>query len=628
MLQAIRTRAGSIIVKVLFGLLIISFGFWGIYTRSDYFQGHSPDTVIATVGDRNIRAEELQQALEPALERLRAQLGTAIDTQQVKQLGILDSLLDQLINRALLDQEAQRLGLEASDELVRSAIFDNPAFKTPDGRFDRAQFQQVLMMNHLTEDQLIERLRRDIPRSDLLQAITVGVEVPRPVVDAVYRYRAEKRIADIVAFPVAAAADPGQPSEEALTKFYEAHPDSFRAPEYRAFTVAGLAPADVTKPGSIPEDKIKQEYDQRKAEFELPERREVQQILAPSEEKAKEAGAALAAGKDWKEVATSVAGMDPETIDLGLLKKEELPDILGNVAFQLPVDKPSDPIKSPLGWHILRVTKIEPPTTQTYDQAKPQIEEELARQEAADQLDKIANQADDALAGGANLADVAAKFGLKTVTIAAIDDKGRDPDGKPAQIPVAPNDVMKAAFSTEKGDTSRVIDTQDGSIFAVHVDNITPPQVRPLDQVKDKAIAAWQADQKRAEATKQAEALAASVTPGQPLSKAATDKKLTVTTSPPLPRGAQQGGQVPPALVGKLFSAKQGDIVTAADAGGAYAAQLKEIQVPESVPDDVAKALSEQLRNEARVDVAGEFTQALKKRYPVEIKRDALDRVF
>ena len=627
MLQAIRTRAGSIIVKVLFGLLIISFGFWGIYTRSDYFQGHSPETVIATVGDRSIRAEELQQALQPALERLRTQLGTSIDAQQAKQLGVLDGLLDQLINRALLDQEAQRLGLEASDELVRSAIFDNPAFKTPDGRFDRGLFQQVLMMNHLTEEQLIERLRHDIPRSDLLQAITVGVEAPRPVVDAVYRYRAEKRIADIVAFPVASAPDPGQPNEDALTKFYEAHPDPFRAPEYRGFTVAGLSPADVAQPGSIPEEKIKQEYDQRKEEFELPERREVQQILAPSEEKAKEAEAALAAGKDWKEVATSV-GMDPETIDLGLLKKDELPDSLGNVAFQLPVDKPSDPVKSPLGWHVLRVTKVEPPTTETYEQAKPQLEEELARQEAADKLDKIANQADDALAGGASLADVAAKFGLKTATIAAVDESGRDPDGKQVQISVAPNDVMKAAFGTEKGDTSRVIDTQDGSIFAVHIDNITPPQVRPLDQVKDKAIAAWQADQKGAEVTKEAEALAASVTQGQPLAKAATDRKLTVATSPPLSRGAQQGSQVPPALVGKLFSAKQGDIVTAADANGAYAAQLKEIQVPENVPDDVAKALSEQLRNEARVDVAGEFTQALRKRYPVEIKRDALDRVF
>src|SRR5207302_4741004 len=71
MLQAIRSRAGSIIVKILFGLLIISFGFWGIFTRSDYYQGHSPDTVVATAGDQNIRAEELQRAWEPALERVR-----------------------------------------------------------------------------------------------------------------------------------------------------------------------------------------------------------------------------------------------------------------------------------------------------------------------------------------------------------------------------------------------------------------------------------------------------------------------------------------------------------------------------------------------------------------------------
>src|SRR5437762_10298063 len=193
MLQAIRTRAGSIIVKVLFALLIVSFGFWGIYTRSDYLQGHSPETVIATVGDRNIRAEELQQALQPAMERLRNQFGGTIDQQQMKQLGVVDTLLDQLINRALLDQETARLGLEASDDIVRSAIYDNPAFKGPDGRFDRGLFNQVLTVNHFTEEQLVERIRREVPRSQLLQAITAGVTVPQPVVETVYRHRAEKR---------------------------------------------------------------------------------------------------------------------------------------------------------------------------------------------------------------------------------------------------------------------------------------------------------------------------------------------------------------------------------------------------------------------------------------------------
>src|SRR5204862_78410 len=81
---------------------------------------------------------------------------------------------------------------------------------------------------------------------------------------------------------------------------------------------------------------------------------------------------------------------------------------------------------------------------------------------------------------GASLPDLAAKFGLKLATIAATDTNGRDPDGKPVQIPVAPNEVMKTVFGTDQGQSSRMIDTPEGAIFAVHVDKVTPPQVRPF----------------------------------------------------------------------------------------------------------------------------------------------------
>jgi peptidyl-prolyl cis-trans isomerase D len=628
MMQWIRGRAGSIIVKVLFGLLIISFGFWGIYTRSDYYSGHSPDTVIAAVGDRNIRAEDLQRALEPALERLRAQFGTSIDPRQVKQLGILDTLLGQLIDRSLIDQEAARLGLEVSDEGIRSAIYANPAFRGPDGKFDRQLFAQVLAMNRLSEDQLVARLRHDIPRSDLVQAITAGISMPRPVVDTLYRYRNEKRLADIVAFPAASVTNIGEPSETDLGKFYDSHPDLFRAPEYRGFTIASLSPGDLEQPGEIAEDELRKEYEQRKDEYETPDRREIQQILAPSEEKAKEAETALAAGRDWKDVATTIAGQDPETIDLGPLSRQEIPHELGDVAFELALNQPSQPIKSPLGWHILRVVKIEPATTQSFDQVKPQIAAELKRQKAADRLDKIGNQADDALAGGTALADVAAKFQLKTASVAASDEGGRDAEGKAVTLPVAADEVLKAVFATTQGDTSRIMDMKDGSIFAIHVDKITPPQVRPLTEVKGQAVAAWQAEQKREAATKQAEALAGAVNPGLPLAKAAGDKRLTLLSAAPLSRSAAPGQTVSPALVAKLFAAKPGDVVTASDDTGAYTAQLKEIQSPESVPDTEAAGLSDQLAGEAKIGIAGEFTEALRHRFPVEIQRDALDRMF
>ncbi|HEY2538737.1 MAG TPA: SurA N-terminal domain-containing protein, partial [Stellaceae bacterium] len=67
MLQAIRSKAGSFFVKALFGLLILTFGIWGI---GDIFRNRPTDTTVATVGSQGIDAAALQSALQPALERL------------------------------------------------------------------------------------------------------------------------------------------------------------------------------------------------------------------------------------------------------------------------------------------------------------------------------------------------------------------------------------------------------------------------------------------------------------------------------------------------------------------------------------------------------------------------------
>jgi peptidyl-prolyl cis-trans isomerase D len=628
MLQAIRTRAGGIIVKVLFGLLILSFGFWGIYTRSPFFQDKSPDAAVATVGSRDIRADTLQAALQPALERLRAQFGGVLDPAQVKQLGVLDAVLDQIIDRELLDQEVQRLRLDLSDDVIRTAIMSNPAFISPDGKFDRNQFSQALAANHLTEEGLVARIRQEIPRGDLLQALTAGVVVPPPVVDAVYRYRNEKRIADIVTIPLTAAANIPAPTDEQLQKFYEAHPDMFRAAEYRGFTLASLSAADLEGDIKIDEARLKSAYDERKDDFVIPERRELQQILAPTEEKAKAVEAALASGQDFQKVATEIAGQDPSTIALGLVKADDLPKPLADAAFDLPLDKPSEPIKTELGWHILKVVKIEQPQTQTFDLAKEQLAKQLVAEEAADKLDKIGNEADDALAGGMSLDDVAKKHGLKLTTIDNTDLSGRDLDGKPIVLPVDSKEVLKVVFDANANETSRMSAIGDSAIFAVRVDKIVEPKLKPLGEVKDRVVAGWQADQKKDAAKKIADDLVAAVAAGTPLAQAASAKGLTVATSPPLPRRPEAASAVPAAVIVKLFATKTGDTVTAEDAGGAYVAQLKEIKIPDAPPEGEAKTLTAQLGTSVRYDLVGELTEALKKRYPVTIHRDVLDRQF
>jgi peptidyl-prolyl cis-trans isomerase D len=622
MLQAIRSKAGSVVVKGLFALLIMTFGIWGI---GDIFRNRPTDTAVAAVGGQSIDANALQTALQPALERLSTQLGTQVDLRQAKQMGVVEQVLGQLVDDNLLDQEAQRMQLDVSDSVIRDSITQDPMFRRANGVFDRDAFNALLAANHMTEPEYVNSIRRDIPREDLLLAVTVGAAAPPAMVDRLYRYRDEKRVADIVTLPDNATADAGQPTDAELTKFYDAHQDTFRAPEYRNFTLASLTPSDLAPKIDIPEAKLKSAYDQRQDEFVLPERRDVQQILAPSEGQAKAAEAALAAGKDWTEVARTIAGQDPQTIDLGLMKREELPQNLADVAFGLELNKPSQPIKSALGWHILRVVRIVPPTTQSFDEAKAKLQADLAHNEAVDRLYTVANRVDDALAGGATLDEAAAKFGLKRSVVASVDEKGLGRDSQKVALPVSPTEVLKLAFTTEEGRTSRVTQASDGAIFVLHMDKIVPPTVRPLAEVKDKAVASWQIEKRKEIVAKQAEALAGEVTQGTQLAAVAAAKGLKAVNSPPFQRQSDNATGVPPALVDKLFAAKPGGVVTLSDATGSYVAQLAKVEAPQAA---ATPELSREVTAGIQADLGEEYTRALRARFPVEIHRDTLDRLF
>ena len=95
-----------------------------------------------------------------------------------------------------------------------------------------------------------------------------------------------------------------------------------------------------------------------------------------------------------------------------------------------------------------------------------------------------------------------------------------------------------------------------------------------------------------------------------------------------MPRRPERDEAVSPALVAKLFAAKPGEIVTAADATGSYVAQLGEVQTPETVPQAAAAELSRELTAGLQADLREELTQALRARFPVEIRRETLDRLF
>ena len=627
MLQAIRSKASSLIVKLLFGVLVISFGIWGI---GDIFRSRGVTSTVATVGDRKIDVQELSLAVRQDAERWRQQLrGVTLDAEQLKQLGVVDGALQRLINHELTELEIRRLRLAMGDDTIDRLIRSNPAFHNASGVFDPQAYQQYVASQHMTPQQFRNSLRGDLVRQQLAQAVVGGVAPPAELLDTLYRNRAERRTAEVLVLPQSAAPAPVTPTDAEVQGFYEEHKLDFQIPELRSFSLGVLLLDDVAAEIQVPEEKLREEYQSRIADFQAPERRSFQQILLPDEAKAKEAEAQLAQGKDFAAVAKDVAGAAADTLDIGEFKREDLPPQLGDPAFALKQGESTAAIQDPLGWHILHLTAINPAETQPFDAVKDKLAKEMARDLAGDRIEKTRGKIEDALAGGTAFAEVAQRFGLKQSKLAAVDANGHGSDGKPVELPATGADILKTAFATEKGQMSSLNELGDNGYYVLQVNEVTPAKVKPLDTVKAQVIELLQSEKRDAALAALAKETADQVNAGKKLAAIGGPRKLTPYTTEPL---ARSGGdaKLPASVVTAIFGAKPGTAVFGKGTDSYIVAQVKDVLPADSAKDekDVAQFADRLIAPAMREDMLQEFDQALRKRYPVQIDDSAVARAF
>lgn len=623
MLQSIRSWSDSIIFKLLFGLLIISFCGWGVY---DVLLRATPDISVASVGDRKIGPEQLSRAVQRRIEQMRQVFGGSFDLQQAKQLGIVDQELDGLINAALIDLEVQRLKLALGDQAVLGEIMETPAFKDSAGKFDPQIYRQLLARNGYTEAQYEAGLRGELVRGELTEAVVSGASAPNPLVDVLYRNQAEKRVAETVFLPFALVTDIGQPSESDLQKFHDEHADLFRAPELRSFTIALATIDELAKTIQISDSDLKTEYEQRRDELAIPERRHLEQAIAPDQATADLLENALKGGKTFA-AATAEVKLGPPR-DLGTIAKKDLDPAVADAVFALPQDGATAPIKTPFGFNILHVTAIEPGRAQTLDEVKDALRLDMQRNEASDVLDRLSKRVQDALAGGASLETMAGNLGLKIVKVANSDKSGHTAGGGTAEIPAPAKEFLDTAFTTSEGETSPVEDTSDGAVYVLRVDKITPSSVQPLADVHDRVLAAWQQEQRIERVGKETKEIADAVNAGTPLKDVAGKRALKTTTTPPIEREGETGG-LPDTMVGPLFQLKLHQATTGQSTDGSYVAELLEI-IPADPSADKSKVdqLSQQLRSAMQQDLVSEYENALRSRFKVEIDRDRVNHAL
>lgn len=626
MLQSLRRQASSFVVKVLLGLLILSFGAWGI---SDIFLGQ-PDPVVATVGDVKILSSQLEKVFRQEMGRVAPLFSGRLDREQAKQIGLLDQALETLINRAVFEFGTRDLGIAISDDLIRRSIHDEPIFRNQRGEFDPVVFQQILFSSGLSEDSYVEALKQELATSQLAAAITAHAGVPQRMLDTLYRFREERRVAEHLFVPDSSVSGVGVPGEAEIVEFHESHADRFMAPEYRAVTYVSLGPQSLAAEIRISEEKLREEYESRLDEFTVRERRKADQIVFKDEPTARRAHESLRLGKTLETVAKEVGGEGGGVISLGWVERADLITELVAPTFALGDGEFSQPVKSPLGWHIVRVTASEKGRVKGLGEVREQLASDMAARLAVDGIYRLADQLEDTLAGGASIEAAASRLGLTAAKIKAIDAQGRTAAGTPADGLARDTTFLRVAFETPQGEQSPLTETDGGGYFILRVDEITAPALRPLETVRQEVIAAWQAVRRARAAEERAEKILRRINDGEDFAAVAAEEKLELVKTPPFTRSSRDSESgLTPALTAKLFTLEPGDAAVAATAEGFMVARLKEIKPADPASNQkTAEEMRDLLRQRLAADLLAQFAGALHQRYEVEVDRKTIETRF
>ena len=479
------TGIGKTAMWVLMGFLILGLGGFGAVNLSGNIR------TIGTVGSKSIPVDAYARQLQNEIRAIEQQTGAPLPFTRAQEIGLDRAVLQRLVRNRALDHETSELGLSIGDESLREEILQIGAFQGVNGQFDRDGYRLALQQGGVTEAEFETSLREEAARTLLQGAVTGGVRMPQTYAETLVNYVGEQRsFTWAVLGEDALEQAPAAPTEEELRGYYEANPDLFVLPQTKMITYALLTPDDLLDEVTVPEEELRREYDSRSAEFNQPERRLVERLVFPDQEAADRAAAALEVGGTTFEALVEERGLNLADVDLGDVGRLDL-DAAGEAVFAAQVGDVVGPAPSSLGPALFRVNGVLPAQNTPFEEARETLQQELAVTRAVRAIEGRAAEFDDRLAGGATLEQLAVETDMTLGTIAWTPESS---DGIAAY-----GDFREAASVVKMGDFPKIEQLEDGSIFAIRLDEELPERPEPFEDARD-AVAAALASERRVEA--------------------------------------------------------------------------------------------------------------------------------
>ncbi|UAL42357.1 SurA N-terminal domain-containing protein [Shewanella inventionis] len=597
MLEKIREGSQGVVAKTILVLVILSFAFAGV---SSYL-GSNTGIPAAIVNGEEVSASDLENAFQNERSRIEQQLGemfNALAADDNYMNGIKQGVLDRLVADKLIDQAANKLGLRVSDEQIKRAIIEEPAFQT-DGKFDNDRYLAVLRQLGYQTTSFRNMMRVDMTRRQLLNAI-VGSEF---VLDGEAKQLAQvqgqtRDIRYLVVDSTPYLASVSVSDEEAQT-YYDANLAQFMSPEQVSLEYVELNVADMAKSSQTTDEEVKAYYDEHQSQYQTPEKRLAAHIFVAATDdddadkaKADAIVAKLNAGEDFAEVAKTDSDDQLSAQQGGQLDWFEqgvMDAAFDEALFALQQDQVSPVVKSEFGYHIIKLLDLQASQATAFADVKAKIVAQLQEKKALDVFYGLQSKlADTSYEIPDTLVDTAQAVGGKVQTTALFSR-----DNVPAKFNNP--ELIKAAFSDQvlaSGMNSDVIELAPNHVVVIRMKQHNMAGTMAFADVKAGIVERLKQDKANESAREKAAQYMAEL-------KAGNDT-LTDATLTALPKLGRFNQEIDQAITDKAFkiaapAANSVTIDTAALATGYAVIVLDKVNEAEGINDNLINTLKQRL---------------------------------
>ena len=574
MLSNIREFAKSWPARILLVILAISFVGWG---ANSVGVSMIPTNEVIKAGSRKISMQDFRREYDNYKRRIEQQSGQTISPEMAEENRLDAVVLQGVATREAFAELLARAGIRPSDKLVLDQIQKIPAFFDPiSGRFDRNTFERQLAQNGLRPQDFDAGLRDEMASQHWAVAIQNGLAAPRTYGALASIFALESRDLSYFVLTPASVPQPAKPTDAQLQAFIDQNREALTVPETRTITVVPFTPqaAGAAASGPIDPAELQKRYQFRKDTLSKPETRTIVQVPAKDQAAAQAAAARLQRGEDPAAVAKSL-GVEAVTYDdkprTAIADRK-----VAEAAFRMQAGAVA-PVQGDLGLAVVKVVSVTEGREVTLEEARPMLEAEIRKDMVAEKVYAQTQAFDDAHQAGATLAEAAAKAGVTPQTIGPINAQGIDEQGRQYGIPPK---ILETAFALPSGGESEITDLGDGAYFAVKVEKVVAPHVRPLEEIRNEVTQEYMRRQLITALEEKANQLAERVRKGETLEAVAASAGVSVQRLTGLTRQTAQAHQdLGRELIGRAFGSKPGETWTARASNGLAVGQIGNVRM-------------------------------------------------